>query len=357
MSRRILGSIAGALATAALVAPLAHAASPAKVSVRVEAPGRTLVDTTLTTARQPVVGKDGDKTHSCTGTSAAGALEVATRGDWDATWFNGLGYSVETIRGVRAPADFSAYWTLWLNDRLSMTGVCDTELEKGDEVLSFLCTATPDFSSCTNLPLDLVLQRVRGGVAIVKVVLLKGDGTSTSVAGAKVRGGERVVTSNAAGIARVTLRDGESALRATRAGDTPSARLHCLRGPDRVSCGSRDRTPPSLSLRDIPHRARFAREDAPRELRGVAKDGGGIADVSFRLTRRAGGSCTVFDGERGRFRPCAGRPAPLVSAGDDVRWSYLLPAKLAPGSYGLAVIATDDAGNRMRMRVRFVVEA
>src|SRR5215207_8081791 len=108
MSRRIIGSVVGALVAAALVAPLAHAASPARVHVRAEAPGRTLVDTTLTTTRRAVVGKDGNDAHSCTGTSVAGALEQATAGDWAASWFDGLGYAVDAIEGVRAPADFSA---------------------------------------------------------------------------------------------------------------------------------------------------------------------------------------------------------------------------------------------------------
>jgi len=58
-----------------------------------------------------------------------------------------------------------------------------------------------------------------------------------------------------------------------------------------------------------------------------------------------------------RFRPCGRRGAPLVDAGDGPRWSYLLPARLAPGTYRLVVIATDDAGNRQVLRVRFVVEA
>jgi hypothetical protein len=355
MFGRIIGSAAGALAVTALLASLAHAAAPATVSVRAEAPGRTLVDAEITTTRGAVV-KDGDAAHSCTGTSVAGALEQATAGDWDASWFNGLGYAVDAIRGVRAPADFSAYWTLWLNGRPTTTGVCATELQDGDDVLEFLCTATPDFSSCTNLPLELRLVRVRGGKADVKVVLLKGDGTSTPVAGATVAGGTDSVRTARNGAATVTVRDGQSTLRATHAGDVPSARLHCLRGPDGVHCGSRDRTPPTLTLKGITDGARFDAAHAPRVLRGIARDPEG-AGVAFRLTRRAGGACTAFDGDKARFRPCGGRRAPLVDAGDGVRWSYLLPARLAPGSYRLVMIATDDALNRLVMRVRFVVEA
>ncbi|MFL5818060.1 MAG: hypothetical protein ACJ76L_10720 [Conexibacter sp.] len=359
MSRRIIGSVVGALAAASLLASVAHAGSPAKVSVRAEAPGRTLVDATITTTRTPVV-KDRNAAHRCTGTSAAGALEQATASSWDGTWFDGLGYAVDAIDGVRAPADFSAYWTLWVNSRSSLTGLCDTELKPGDDVLEFLCTSTPDFSSCTNLPLALQVIRPRGGKVDLKVVLLKGDGTSTPVAGATIAGGVQPVRTGAGGTATVQLPLGQTTLRATRAGDVPSARLHCQHGihPHHRGgkCGSRDSTPPELTVKGIADGQSFAADKAPRVLRGGAVDPEG-AGVAFRLTRRADGACTAFDGDRSRFRPCGRRGAPLVDAGDGPRWSYLLPARLAPGSYRLVVYAMDDAGNRRTVRLGFTVEA
>jgi Bacterial Ig-like domain len=356
MHRRTISVVAGALVAASLLAPVAQAAEPAEVTVRVEAPARTLVSTTLTTTTAKVV-KDGNPAHACPGTSAAGALDQATGGDWSGTWFDGLGYAVDAIGGVSAPADFSSYWTLWVNGRSSTTGICGTELETGDEVLEFLCTTTADFSSCENLPLALRVVNVRGGQAAVKVVLLKGDGTSTPVAGATVSGGVQPVTTLAGGSARVALRSGASTLRATHAGDVPSARLHCEHGAHGGRCGSRDRTAPTLKLKGVASGLTFAAADAPRVLRGVARDAGGLADVSLRLTRRAGGDCTAFDGERGRFVACNGRRAPRVEVGDRTRWSYLLPARLATGGYRLVVVATDKAGNRTRVAVRFEVEA
>jgi hypothetical protein len=360
MSRRIIGSVVGALAAASLVAPVAHAGSPAKVSVRAEAPGRTLVDATLTTTRTAVVGKDGNRAHSCTGTSAAGALDQATAGSWTASWFDGLGYAVDSIDGVRAPADFSAYWALWVNGRTSTTGVCDTELKAGDDVLEFLCTSTPDFSSCTNLPLDLEVVRPHLGSMDVKVVLLKGDGTSTPVAGATVQGGKQPVRTAADGKATVALPLGQSALRATHAGDVPSARLHCQHGVTAhgrgAKCGSSDSTPPTLTVKGIADGQSFTAAKAPRVLRGGAVDPEG-AGVGFRLTRRTDGACTAFDGNRTRFRPCGRRGTQLVDAGDGPRWSYLLPARLQPGSYRLVVSAMDGVGNRRTVRLHFTVEA
>ncbi|HZV73737.1 MAG TPA: hypothetical protein VFF79_08485 [Conexibacter sp.] len=356
MSRRIIGSVVGALAAASLVAPVAHAGKPAKVTVRAEAPGKTLVEATLTTTRAQVV-KDGNAAHACTGTSAAGALEQATAGRWTGSWFDSLGYAVNSIGGVKAPADFSAYWALWINGRVSSKGVCGAELQTGDEVLEFLCTSTPDFSSCTNLPLALEATRVHRGKVTLKVVRLKGDGRSDPVAGATISGGTKVVKSGSDGRAVVTLAAPGGALRATHAGDVPSAPLNCTLGGAGGACGSHDTLPPLLALHGLRDGATFTAAHAPRTLRGVARDAGGLADVAMRLTRRSAGRCTAFDGARARFRPCNGRRAPLVDVGGDTSWSYLLPAKLAPGSYGLLVIATDKAGNRTRVTVRFTVEA
>jgi hypothetical protein len=257
---------------------------------------------------------------------------------------------------MRAPADFSAYWALWLNGRSSTTGVCGTELRSGDAVLEFLCTSTPDFSSCTNLPLALSVVGVRGGRATVEVVLLDGSGKRTPVAGATVDGGAQPVRSGTDGTARVVLRNGQSTLRATHPGDVPSARLHCQHGVHGAKCGSRDRTPPTLKLKGIANGETFAAARAPRVLRGVATDPEGTT-VALRLTRRLDGRCSRFDGDRGAFRPCARAPRAPFEVGDRTHWSFLLPAKLGPGGYRLDAIATDGAGNRRTLHVAFTVEA
>lgn len=241
-----------------------------------------------------------------------------------------------------------------------MTGVCDTELHPGDDVLEFLCTSTPGFSSCTNLPLDLTTDRVRldragNYVTRVHAVRLKGDGTSTPVAGARIHGASSPATTGADGSARVVLRYPDTKLRATHAGDVPSPSLHCSLGDGGGSCGSRDGVAPVVAIRGIHRGETFAAGDGPRVLRGIARDPSG-AGVGFRLTRRVDGACTAFDGDKVRFRPCGRRGAPLVDAGDGPRWSYLLPARLGPGRYRLVVIATDDALNRRVVRVPFLVE-
>lgn len=353
MSRRIIGSLAGALAAASLAAPVAYAGSPARVSVRVEAPGRTLADTTLLTTTAPV---KPDGTNACSGTSAGGALWQAT-GRWSGTWYASFGdYTVDALDGVRGAADGSTYWAFWLNGVVSSKGVCGTQLQAGDRVLEFLCDATKDFSSCTNLPLDISVVDVKHGKAKVKVVRLDGAGRSAPVAGATVRGGVKPVLTAADGSARVTLRVGQSALRATHAADTPSGSLHCLRSPRAVRCGSTDMTPPAVTLKGIANGQAFTAAHAPRVLRGTAIDPSG-ATVALRLTRRASGRCTRFDASRGAFRACTVAPRAPFAAGDRAHWSYLLPAKLGAGSYRLDVVATDGAGNRRTLSVAFTVGA
>lgn len=357
LSRRIIGSLAGALVAASLMAPVALAGSPAHVSVRVEAPGRTLADTTLLTTTAAV---QPDGAHACSGTSAGGALWQAV-GRWSGTWYASFGdYTVDAIDGVRGAADGSSYWAFWLNGVVSSKGVCGSELQAGDKVLEFLCDATPDFSSCTNLPLDLQVIRPHLGAMDVKVVRLDGTGRSRPVAGALVAGGVRSVRTGADGMARVTLRLGQSALRATHAADTPSGSLHCQRTVSRrnhgTKCGSRDVTPPTVALKGIADGQAFTAARAPRVLHGTAVDPSG-ATVALRLTRRVGGRCTRFDATRGAFRSCRVAPRAPFAAGDRAHWSYLLPAKLGPGSYRLDVIATDGAGNRRTLSVAFTVGA
>lgn len=350
MPRTILGSLVGALAVTALAAPLAHAAAkPANVTVRVEGPRGSLVLANLRTTTTPVV-KDGDRSHACAGTSAAGALEQATDGRWDASYFRGLGYAVDSINGLRGGSP-SEYWTLWLNDRSSMTGLCDTELQNGDELLVFLCRSGADYS-CANRPLGLVVPTKKSKTPTVQVVTFKDDGSSAPAAGATVTGGTRVVRTDAQGRAKVTLGSAQSTLVATRPGDVGSAPVYCSAN----ACGSRDTTAPAVAVKGIRDGQSFAAAKAPRALRGTAADPAG-AIVELRLTRSDNGTCTAFDFRREAFSRCPKTGAPWFQASDRRNWSYLLPERLAPGRYSLGVLATDPNGNSGKQTVRFTVKA
>src|SRR4051794_30513152 len=121
-------------ALASLTPASALAAGPADVTVRVEGTNDTLVArTAVHTTTTPVV-KDGNPAHSCTGTSVAGALEIATAGNWSGTWFDGFGYSVEMIAGESHLFGSGHYWGEFVNGAFG-NGACPDELSQSDEVL------------------------------------------------------------------------------------------------------------------------------------------------------------------------------------------------------------------------------
>jgi hypothetical protein len=354
MRRTVLGSLVGALAVTSLAAASAAAAGPATVDVRVVGLRGPIAEAVVTTTTRKVV-KDG--THACSGTSAAGALQLATGGRWTASWFDGLGYSIDAVEGVR-PA-LPDYWTLWINDRASTTGLCDTELQDGDDVLAFVCTdADPATYACGNRPLGLIAPRsARGRTVTVRTVAYADDGSAVPAPGATVAGGVRSVRSDARGVARVQLRpEGQTALVATRAGDVQSARTLCAVTAAGARCGSQDTTAPLLKVTNVRDGQTFRAATAPRVLRGVAKDPAG-AIVELRLTRRVQGSCSAYLGNRETFVACPRRGAPWFMASDRAAWSYLLPAKLGPGRYTLGVLASDANGNVSRLTLRFSVQA
>lgn len=355
MSRTIVGSLVGALVATSLVAATAHAAGPATVDVRVVGPRGPLAEAVVTTTARKLV-KDG--TNACSGTSAAGALELATGGRWTANWFDGLGYAVDAIEGVR-PA-LPDYWTLWINGRASTTGLCDTELQDGDDVLQFVCSdAQPPTFACGNRPLGVLApRRARGSTVTVRVVEYNDDGTTVPAAGATITGGARIARSDARGVARVHLQQPESgtSLTASRAGDVPSAPVYCTVGARATRCGDQDSAAPRLKLKNIRSGQVFTAARAPRVIRGVASDPNG-ALVELRLARRFEGRCSAYVGNRETFVPCPRRGAPWFMASDRANWSYLLPAKLAPGRYTLGVLASDANENTSRLTVRFSVRA
>jgi hypothetical protein len=354
MSRTILGSVVGALAVTALAVPIAHAARPAKVNVRVVGPRGPLAGAIVTTTTRRVT-KDG--THSCSGTSAAGALDQVTDGRWTGTWYDGMGYALDSVEGVRAT--LPDYWTLWVNERASMTGLCDTELQPGDDVLQFVCTdAKPPTYACANRPLGVIApKRAKGTRLTVRSVAFNDDGTTVPAPGTTISGGVTSVKTNARGTATVRLfGEGQTALVATRAGDVDSAPALCTVTSTATRCGGDDGTAPTLKLAGIRDGQVFTAAKAPRVLHGVARDPSGVM-VELKLARRANGSCAAFVGRLDAFVRCPRGGARWFMASDRERWSYLLPKKLAPGRYTLGVLASDANENVRRLTVHFRVKA
>jgi hypothetical protein len=190
--------------------------APLKAGFRAEGARSTLVtQRTVTLADAPIV-KDGDPSHSCPGQSALGALQAGTQGDWQGSWSEGLGYFVSAIRGEKPTG--SDFFSLWVNHKLATTGLCQTELAAGDDVLLFVdrCVFDPATQGCKNksvTPLGISAPRTarRGSLLTVKVVRYTPTGRALPVAGAAVYANGRLLS-------RRTTRRGLLKLRATRVG-------------------------------------------------------------------------------------------------------------------------------------------
>jgi hypothetical protein len=380
--------ITGLLATGCLLigaSPAAAAGAPANVSVRVEGAGDTLVPrTALTTTTTPVV-KDGNASDSCTGTSVAGALEQATAGDWSGTWDPSYKYSVQAIKSEAHAFGSGSYWGLFVNDKPSSTGICDTELQTGDEVLF---APLPESGATVGvLRLKGVPATAAPGSAITVTVtrtattydpVTYDPTTSTGPgAGVTVSGGGATATTGPDGTAQVVLsQTGPASLRAAKAGDIRSASEPvCVTTGDDGQCGSavpppsgapcatdgrdgrcgtRDLEAPLAAITGIADRQVFAAGHGPRTVRGRASDPSGLLMVKVRLTRDDHGRCSYFSGRKERFVPsrCGATHGFWFGIGDRADWSYLLPSRLSRGRYVLDVNAIDKAHNRDDLRRR-----
>lgn len=355
-----------AIAAFLLAAPAtaAHAAAGPTVTIRIEGENATLVPrTTVTTRTDPI--SHGDH---CPGTSVAGAIEAATRGNWDAKSFT------KTIAGETHPnpPDFSRsdYWSGFLNNKVG-NGFCTDLLQPGDDVLitTNFSGPPPDF---TPTVVPLLVEGVpavaeRGGLFTVTAVEYRpdamgspGTGTRTPAGGVTVRvGGTSAVTGPDG---RATLRastNGSVSLQATK-GATERSQLYpiCVHDAGDGGCGGAvgvaqpsltgpDLTGPSARIAGIRSGRHYSRRKAPRLLAGVVDpDPSGLKGVYLRLWSHRRGRCAFYSARTETLRNgrCGGGRE-LVFVGDRSAWSYLLPFRLPPGHYRLDVIGVDRLGN------------
>ena len=391
MRRRTLGLAAVVLALSA--AP----AGAVPVTVRVEGDADTLVARTTVDTTATPVNKDGVAGHDCSGLNAVGALEQGTKGDWSGPWFGGFGYSVEVIRGESHPfGGDPEFWGLFVNDAFSQAGLCDAQLQTGDQVL--LAPVSEQLGASYNLlSLDGVPATATPGQSFAVTVTRTATDSTTNavtrvpVAGATVSGSGVNVMTGPDGKASITLGTrGPGGLRATHAGDIRSATepvcvtdgadgacgttaqqpaqqptAACATTGDDGNCGTADRRAPRGKILSIREGQRFKKGKGPRGLGGmVTPDPSGIADIRLRLTRNDRTHCSTYDARRERFaatKRCGAKRGKWFSVGDREQWSYLLPSRLGRGRYVLDLQARDRAGNvdtllqRTRTRVVFTV--
>jgi hypothetical protein len=366
MHKFLAGLVAG---VALLIA--APGALAADVNVRVEGTPDTLVPRTTVTTQAGTFSKDGNPAHTCSSSSAGGALELATAGDWAARW-GAYGYQIQTIRGESHISDAGdpsgTYWAFWINYQPASEGACTLQAQTGDDLLlypsCFGCASEPAPLRITSVP-----QSAQPGqafdVRVVQYAVTYGSSgspttTTAPAAGATVTAAGRSFTAGADGVARVTV-DGRSltGVRAIKPGYVRTATENVC-----VDCGpvftppARDTTAPAATVASVRNRAVYSRRRAPRLLRGtVTADPSGLHSVKIKLTRRVGKRCTYFSGRRERFVKMRCGRGSFLRIGDRADWSYLLPKRLGRGSYVLEVKAIDGAFNRgTPARVRFRVK-
>ena len=374
VSRRISLALAAACCALFVLASAALAAGPATVTVRVEGSSETLLQPTLVTTTTAPVVKDGNSAHSCTGTSAAGALQLATGGNWNGEWFSGLGYSVETIEGQSFPFTQPFYWSFWLDGKPATTGICEAELSSGDSILFFPECFSETIGVCPPAPNPLGIEaptvaEVGAPIAVTVTSYANATGTPSPAVGAAVAGGGANATTNSNGHATVIFSDpGTFTLRASAAGSVRAETTVCVHRGNDGTCGTHtasgsvgSQTSAGSASTGAPYKGPYAlvprlpglidghiykHGHSPRVLAGSVLAHTTVSSIALTLRRTFRHRCYSFDGVTTRFvraRCGTGKPFKVSANG---LFSYLLPSALAPGRYVLDIQATDAVGNR-----------
>jgi hypothetical protein len=359
----------------------AIAGTPATVTVRVLGPAPAYQALTppveVTTTMAPVTKNGGD----CSGTSAGGALELATKGDWEGTWSAKYSdYEVISIDSLSFPFEESSpanyYWSFWRDNLFEEVGICEAELEGNDQVL-FVPSCYG--ASCPPAPTGLLGIQAPADAEVGKPTLItveryNAKGEPSPLAGATVSGaGASSAATDAEGHTTLTFSgDGTYTLRATGpAGEEPQSvpgeTLICAHTGDDGTCGTpapSSTAPALVTGPPAPHPAYtgpyavvatptgiheghvYSPEVAPRVLAGKVLTQSSVTSIALRLRRSYHGRCWAYSGSRERLRRARcgqGSFFKVASGGDS--FSYLLPRRLPPGRYVLDIEATDSAGN------------
>jgi hypothetical protein len=370
VSRRMSIALGAMCLALSVLASAAVAAGPATVTVRVEGASTTLLPSTqVTTTTEPVV-KDGNPEHACTGTSAAGALQLATAGNWSGTWFTGFGYSVETIEGESHSFSSPAFWTIWLDNKPA-SAFCEAELSSGDSLLLF-----PECSGeCPAGPSPLGIEapavaEVGQPVRVTVTSYANPSGAPSASDGATVAYEGTNAITDASGHATLTFaRAGQAVVKVTAPDSIRTETTLCVHSANDGACGTQA-TPGTagsaggvtagIGVTATPFKGPYAlvpkltglidghtytRAHAPRILSGSVLAHTTVSSISLTLRREYRHRCYAFDGLTTRFmRARCGKGKPFNVSGSGT-FSYLLPFALPPGRYVLDIQASDAAGN------------
>jgi len=145
------------------------------------------------------ITKGGVAAGICPASSGQGALDVATHHRWGGKFDSSLKeYFVTSILGEIDNGP-KYYWSIYVNNRSASTGGCEIKVHPGDQLL---CAAT----SFPEYPLGLSgpASAKTGKAFAIKVVHYTAAGKAKPLARARVSGKGVSVTTNGAGVARIT---------------------------------------------------------------------------------------------------------------------------------------------------------
>jgi hypothetical protein len=204
----LTGLLVATLATALLTSRASAGSAVAAVTVRVEGTKATLVPATRVVLPAAKVTKNGIAADSCAGASAAGALELATHGDWTGTWSASYkSYFLTGIEGLSFPSTGAQYWAFWVNDAPSAAGICSYDPKPGDSLLFFPdCFGKKCPRSAGVLGVKAASVAVIGRPFTVAVTAYSdAKGTPSKAVGATVSAGGASAKTTAAGTATLTF--------------------------------------------------------------------------------------------------------------------------------------------------------
>jgi hypothetical protein len=357
------GALAALVAGALMAAPAA--AAPGDVAVRVEGGSQTLLPRTVVRTTAAPVGKPGQPT--CSGTSALGALDRATNGNWAGPYDPGFAsYNVKALMGETHDDATSSYWAFWINYTYASAGVCGQQTQQGDDLLFVPeCYAAGCIPASPLRITGLPAQVAPDTPVTVKVVQYSPpvypatQTTSAPAAGATLSTGGEGTTTGADGTAQLMFSgSGAKTVQATKPGHVRSAaESTCVTKGSDGSCGTPDTEAPVASFARLENGKVFKRKRAPRKIEGsVTDDPSGLLSVRLSIVRKRGHRCWAFSGTSERFKRHRCRGSRSFRIGDRAEWSYLLPKRLGKGRYKIRAVVVDKAGNdsstRVAIRVR-----
>ncbi len=206
----VLSSSLLAAALAATLSSSSATAAPAAatVTVRVEGSKSTLLPATTVTLNARKVVNNGVAADSCSGLSAAGALELATRGDWRGAWSASYhAYFLSAIDGLAFPSSGAEYWAFWVNDAPAAAGICSYDPKPGDSLLFFPdCYGKGCPKSAGVLGVKAPAVAIAGRPFTVAVTAYSdAKGTPSKAVGATVSGGGAQARTGVGGTAELSI--------------------------------------------------------------------------------------------------------------------------------------------------------